>query len=79
MDTLGIDGYPSVHDDYQIAILALGANRPLLYNVYAQFTPSNWTLQQQVVSDTVVLKLCTVEYKVYPLDEVHTLQNLQRN
>ena len=79
MDTSGIEGYPSVHDGYQFAILVLCAKRPRLYNVYAQFTPSNWPLQQQVASDTVVLTRCTVEYKVYPLDEVHTLQNLELN
>ena len=45
MNASGIEGYPSVHDDYQFAILALCANRPCSYNVYAQFTPSTRPLQ----------------------------------
>ena len=32
-----------------------------------------------MASDTVVLTQCRVEYKVYPLDEEHTLQNLELN
>ena len=28
MDATGIEGYPSVHNDYQFAILVLCANRP---------------------------------------------------
>ena len=28
MDTSGIEGYPSLHDHYQFAILVLGANEP---------------------------------------------------
>ena len=46
MNTYGIEGYPSVHDGYQFAILVLCANVACPYNVYAQFTPSNWPLQQ---------------------------------
>ena len=46
IDTPGIEKHPSVHDGYQFAILVLCANGACLYNVYAQFTSSNWPLQQ---------------------------------
>ena len=46
MDTSGIEKYPSLHDGDQFAILVLCANGACPYNAYAQFTPSNWPLQQ---------------------------------
>ena len=46
MDASGIEGYPSVHGGYQIAILALCVDGPCPYHVYAQSTPLNRPLQQ---------------------------------
>ena len=57
MDATGIDGCPSVHDDYQSATLVdWYANRP--HDVFAQFTSSNSSLGQgvgfgHVISDTI--------------------------